>query len=78
VIAKLNAATMAVPAPPPVMPASIPAAVAVEASGKRRRVTVMFCDLAFRAGVSGSGAKSPSRQLIPTVNHLQGSDENLV
>ena len=54
-IAELNAATTAVPAPPPVMPASIPAAVVVEATGKRRHVTVMYCDLAFRVGVSGSG-----------------------
>jgi class 3 adenylate cyclase len=59
-IAELNnAANTAVPAPPPVMPAPITAAVApppistsIETTGERRHVTVMFCDLVDSTGIA--------------------------
>src|SRR5436190_21985374 len=59
-IAELNnAATTVVPAPPPVMPAPITAAVgpppistSVETTGERRHVTVMFCDLVDSTGIA--------------------------
>jgi class 3 adenylate cyclase len=54
-----NAAATAMPAPPPVMSAPIPGAVApppisarVEAAGERRHVTVMFCDLVDSTGIA--------------------------
>src|SRR6516225_2281025 len=57
-IAELSNAATA-PAPPPVMPAPIPAAgappptsVAVEATGERRYLTVLFCDLVGSTSIS--------------------------
>jgi hypothetical protein len=65
-IAELSdAATTAVPTPPPVTPAPIPIAlvppqvsVAVEAAGERRHITVMFCDLAGSTGISDASPYS--------------------
>jgi hypothetical protein len=71
-IAELNnAATTAMPAPPPVMSAPIPAAVApppisarVEAAGERRHVTVMFCDLVDSTGIAAKLDAEEWRDLV--------------
>jgi class 3 adenylate cyclase/predicted ATPase len=71
-IAELNnAATTAVPAPPPVMPAPITPAVApppistsVETTGERRHVTVMFCDLVDSTGIAAKLDAEEWRDLV--------------
>ena len=71
-IAELSNAATA-PAPPRVMPAPIPAdgappptSVAVEATGERRHVTVMFCDLVGSTGISAALDAEDWRDLVGT------------
>jgi class 3 adenylate cyclase/predicted ATPase len=70
-IADLGSAPAAAPAPPPVMPAPLPATVApppisasVEATGERRHLTVMFCDLVGSTGISAQLDAEEWRDLV--------------
>src|SRR5271156_3652384 len=70
-IADLGSAPAAAPAPTAIMPAPIPAAVAlpsfsapVEAAGERRHLTVMFCDLVGSTGISARLDAEEWRDLV--------------
>ena len=69
-IAALGSATAVAPATPPVMPAPILAAVAppqistVEATGERRYLTVMFCDLVDSTGIAARLDAEEWRDLV--------------
>jgi hypothetical protein len=70
-IAALGSAPAAASAPPPVMPAPIPAAIApplisasIEATGKRRYLTVMFCDLVGSTALSARLDPEEMREII--------------
>ena len=69
-IAALGSATAVAPATPPVMPAPILAAVVppqistVEATGERRYLTVMFCDLVNSTGIAARLDAEEWRDLV--------------
>jgi hypothetical protein len=70
-IAELNGAPAAAPAPPSAIPAPIPATVApppisasVEATGERRYLTVMFCDLVGSTGIAAQLDVEEWRDLV--------------
>jgi class 3 adenylate cyclase/predicted ATPase len=71
-IAELGGAPTATPASPPVVPAPIPAGAAppppslaaVEATGERRYLTVMFCDLVDSTGIAAKLDAEEWRDLV--------------
>jgi class 3 adenylate cyclase len=70
-IAELGGAPTETPASPPVVPAPIPATVApapisasVEATGERRYLTVMFCDLVGSTGIAAKLDAEEWRDLV--------------
>jgi class 3 adenylate cyclase len=70
-IAELGGAPTETPASPPVVPAPIPATVApapisasVEATGERRYLTVMFCDLVGSTGIAAKLDAEVWRDLV--------------